>query len=311
MEGSGQSWDYGAIYRTSLQVNWQIEDIIGGDRSLDFATRFLPDAWVEAEALTFLSEREQLAVNHVRAHSYLHIFGFAEEYFLPFVLDHVRARIPTASQPEIRALLHFAEEESKHIELFQRFSEEFRQGFGTPCEVIGPARAVAEQILALSPLGIALSVLALEWMTQVHYVATIRNDHTLDAQFCSLLRHHWVEEAQHTKLDTAIATSIAGGAGPDELAGGVEDLLTIMQILDTGFAEQVELDLAALTRATGRQLSEGEEARYRSVQRRSYRKTFLTSGMRHKNFRTTMASISPSGAATVAAFVEALEADVR
>ena len=162
MEPIQHSDEFGAIYRTALQINWQIDDVIGGERRLDFGTRFLPDVWVDAEALIFLTDAQQRALNHIRAHSYLSILGFAEEYFLPFVIDYVRARVHTGTQGEIRALLHFAEEESKHIELFRRFSDEFRRGFGTPCEIIGPARTVAEQILSMSRPGVALSVLALE-----------------------------------------------------------------------------------------------------------------------------------------------------
>lgn len=46
--------------------------------------------------------------------------------------------------------------------------------------------------------------LHLEWMIQLHYVDSVRADEALDPQFCSLLRHHWMEEAQHAKLDTLI-----------------------------------------------------------------------------------------------------------
>src|SRR5262245_52648241 len=43
-----------------------------------------------------------------------------------------------------------------------------------PCEVIGPSAAVAGQILSKSPLGVALSILHLEWTPQLHYVASVR-----------------------------------------------------------------------------------------------------------------------------------------
>src|SRR5207244_9608732 len=85
-------YDYGAIYRTALKVNWHIDDVIGGEPTLNFRLRFLPDAWVDAAALDFLSEAEQLVVNHIRAHSYLYFLGFAAEYFLPFVVERGRAR---------------------------------------------------------------------------------------------------------------------------------------------------------------------------------------------------------------------------
>jgi hypothetical protein len=308
MEQARHAYDYGAIHRTALQVNWNVEDIIGHGRTLDFSLPFLPETWVDADALDFLSEADKLALNHVRAHSYLYFLGFAEEYFLPFVVDHVRARIHKGSQDEIQALLHFAEEESKHIELFRRFSDEFHRGFGSPCEFIGPAERLARQILSLSPLGVGLSVLQLEWMTQLHYVASVQDNRALDPQFRSLLRHHWLEEAQHTKLDSAIVTSIAQALSTPAIEGGIEDLLAINRILDEGFAEQVELDLTALRLATGRRLVGSEAARYRAVQRRAYRKTFLTSGTRHQGFRATLGDISPAGMVKVAELAEALDA---
>ena len=46
-------------------------------------------------------------------------------------------------------------------------------------------------------------------MTQGHYVESVQNDQELDPQFKSLLKHHWMEEAQHTKLDTLMVEAIA------------------------------------------------------------------------------------------------------
>lgn len=214
------NYDYGSAYRQALRVNWQIDDIVGGEKQLDFRSPFLPDAWVDATALSFLPDAEQLVVNHIRAHSYLYLFGVVEEYIVPFVVDHVRARLSHAAQIELRALLHFAEEEAKHIELFHRFGDEFRAGFGSPCNVIGPPKAVAAQILSKSPLGVALSILQIEWMTQLHYVASVKDNHALDAQVCSLLRHHWLEEAQHTKFDTLLVESRAIPLGAGDRDGG-------------------------------------------------------------------------------------------
>lgn len=288
-------YDYGTTYQQSLRVNWQIDDIIGSDKTLDFEQPFLPDTWVGADALPFLSETDRRTVNHIRSHSYLYLFGFVEEYILPFVVAHVQSRIHKAKQDEIRALLHFAEEESKHIELFQRFAEEFRVGFGSPCDVIGPPEAVASVILSKSPLGVALSILHLEWMTQLHYVTSVRQQVTLDPQFCSLLRHHWVEEAQHAKLDTLMVESIVQTLSESEIHAGIEDYLEIGGIFDEGFAQQVEKDLTAFNLVTRRPLSEQDAEQYRAAQLQSYRKTFLTSGMRHDKFQSTLTALSPEG----------------
>jgi hypothetical protein len=293
------SYDYSTAYRQALQVNWQIDDIIGGEKTLDFRQAFLPDAWVDATTLNGFSEAERLTVNHIRSHSYLYLFGFVEEYILPFVVEHVRSRLHKAAQAEICALLHFAEEEAKHIELFQRFGDEFHAGFGSACGVIGPAEAVATQILSKSPLGVALSILHLEWMTQRHYVASVKDNHDLDAQFCSLLRHHWLEEAQHAKLDTLIVEMLVQNLSEAEIDAGIDDYLAIGGMFDAGFQQQVALDLTSFTTATGRQLADTDAEHYRTGQLQSYRKTFLTCGMRHPKFQATLTAVSPEGAKRV------------
>src|SRR5437773_11377896 len=109
MEQARRIHDYRAIHRTALQVNWRVEDIVGGDRALDFGLPFLPEVWVEADALGFLGEAEKLALNHVRAHSYLYFLRFAAEPFLPFIPAYLSSRIHTGGQAEIHALLHLAE----------------------------------------------------------------------------------------------------------------------------------------------------------------------------------------------------------
>ena len=81
------NYDYGTTYRQALRINWQIEDIIGGEKTLDFQQPFLPETWVDATVLDFLSAPEQLTVNHIRSHSYLYLFGLVEEYILPFLAD--------------------------------------------------------------------------------------------------------------------------------------------------------------------------------------------------------------------------------
>jgi hypothetical protein len=287
-------YDYGSTYRQSLQVNWQVDDLIGGEKTLDFRKSFLPEAWVDADALDFLSEQEKLAVNHIRSHSYLYLFGFVEESIVPFVVEHVQGRLHKAAPEELRALLHFAEEEVKHIELFQRFGQEFRGGFGSTCDVLGSPETMAAAILSKSPLGAGLAILHIEWMTLLHYVSSVRDRVDIDPQFSSLLRHHWLEESQHAKR---------------EIQEGIDDYLAIGGILDGGLTAQMDLDLASFTRATGRTLSEGEATRYRAVQQRSYRKTFLTSGMRHGKFQSMLAAISPEGAQQVAQAADTLVPD--
>src|SRR5262249_55751861 len=150
-----------------------------------------------------LDDSEKLKLNQIRSYTYLHLFRVTEEYILPSVLDHAQASVH-GDDHEMRALLRFAEEEAKHIQLFKWFVREFEDGFGTPCGGIGPAEEIAAAILRHSRLGVFLTTLHIEWMTQRHYVDSVKGAPDLDPLFCSLLKHHWLEEAQHAKLDTLV-----------------------------------------------------------------------------------------------------------
>jgi hypothetical protein len=84
------------------------------------------------------------------------------------VLDHVRTQL-NEDDYRTRALLQFASEEAKHIQLFKKFAEEFQEGFVTNCETIGPPEEIGKAVLSHRPLGVALVILGIEWATQKHY----------------------------------------------------------------------------------------------------------------------------------------------
>ncbi len=198
-------YEYGSILETSVRVNWKLEDVIGR-RTFDYSLPFLPEALAGVSAIRCLSDAEKLKLNQIRGFTYLAMFGLVEEYIVPSVLDHVRTG-DRSDDHEVRALLHFAEEETKHIQLFKWFVREFERGFGTPCGVIGPASDIAAGILDHSPLGVFLTTLQIEWMTQKHYLESVKETKEgLDPLFRSLLKHHWMEESQHAKLDTSTTT---------------------------------------------------------------------------------------------------------
>ncbi|HEX7829709.1 MAG TPA: hypothetical protein VF787_08635, partial [Thermoanaerobaculia bacterium] len=165
-------YSYKETLASSEKVQWTVDEIIGGDKQLDFTKPFMPESLARVEMLDFLDEREKLALNQIRGNEYLCMFGIVEEYILPFVIDHARPLL-SGDDYRVRALLNFAEEEAKHIHLFRRFREEFDNGFGTKCEVIGPADAIGRAILAHHPLAVALNILHIEWMTQRHYTDSV------------------------------------------------------------------------------------------------------------------------------------------
>ena len=292
------AYSYEAILNASERVQWRIEDLIGGDRRLDFTRPFLPESFARTEALDFLSADERRVLSQVRGHAYLAIFGLVEEFILPFVLDHARPRL-AEDDNAVRAFLNFASEEAKHMHLFKRFRAEFDRGFGSRCDVIGPPEAVAKQVLSHEQLAVALVILHIEWMTQRHFIESIRDDSGIDPLFKSLLRHHWMEEAQHAKLDTLMVEAIAAGMSPEEIMKGVDGYLDIGGFLDGGMKQQTELDLAALERAIGRELTPAQRERFLTVQHQANRWTYLGTGMTHGSFLDTLGRLSPAARAKI------------
>ncbi len=276
----------------SQKINWKIEDIIGGVKQLDFTKPFMPESLARVDSLEFLSADEKRLLNQIRGNAYLCIFGLVEEFILPFVMDHTRPQLD-ANDYQTRAFLQFASEEAKHIHLFKRFAEEFRKGFGSECSVIGPPSEIAKAVLTHHPLAVALVILHIEWMTQRHYLDSIADDRQLDAQFKSLLKHHWMEEAQHAKLDTLMVESLAEGCDKQELEKAINDYLEIGVFLDSGLKMQTQFDLEAFERATSRKLTDGEREQFMTTQHQANRWTYLGSGMTHWNFLATVEQLQP------------------
>jgi hypothetical protein len=287
-----ERFSYQAALAAAQRVNWKIEDIVGGDRCLNFTRPFLPEALAQTGRLIFLTGEERRVLNQIRGHAYLHIFGLVEEFILPFLLDHARARLD-GDDHEIRALLQFAGEEAKHIQLFKRFRAEFEAGFGHGCAVIGPADEIAKAVLAHHPLGVALTILHIEWVTQRHYLDSVKDDPSLDPQFASLLKHHWMEECQHAKLDTLMVTGLAQSLDAEEIVQGVEDYLAIGGLIDRGLEQQVALDRQSFEQATGRRLTSSETEIFGQLQHQANRWTFLGSGMSHPRFLATLEALGP------------------
>ncbi|MGC4093142.1 MAG: diiron oxygenase [Polyangiaceae bacterium] len=299
------NYSYPNTLHDSLKINWRVEDLIGNDKSLDFSRPFLPESLARVATLEGLDAREKLVLNHIRGATYLHLFGLVEEFILPFAVERARDGIHQ-SKDRVRALLTFAEEEAKHQQLFQRFAEEFKRGFSTPIEFIGPATSIAETVLAHSPLSVAILILHLEWLTQRHYLESVKTDERLDPQFTSLLKHHWQEEAQHAKIDTLVLEELASQASPAEIDKAIDEFLAIAGILEGGLQQQVHFDLDALERAIGRKLPPDVRAGIFTAQVSSYRWTFLVSGIDQENFSKALAQLSESGLERVRAAGRAL-----
>lgn len=282
---------YQDLLETSRRIQWRVDDLIGGDKGLDFSRPFLPETFARTGSLTFLTPDEQLVLNHIRAHGYLAMFELVEAFILPFVVTQSDAEDGDDDPSRRAALKNFAEEEAKHIALFQRFKREFAEGFGHECGFIGPPEAIRDEVLRHGPLAVGILVLGIEWMSQGHYVESVKDDGDLDPQFKSLLKHHWMEEHQHAKLDGMVVRSLARGRPVEAIEGAIDEYLEMGAFLDGGLQEQVKLDLESLEARLDRRLTDDQRAQFLEVQLQALRWTFLGSAMRNQNFLAVLGDL--------------------
>ncbi|MGE5215897.1 MAG: hypothetical protein ACM3SP_02715 [Chloroflexota bacterium] len=292
------NYSYQGALETSERINWRIDDIIGGEKRLDFSKPFMAESLAQVSELSFLSSEEKRVLNQIRGHEYLAMFGLVEEFILPFAVDHAQAKL-SGDDYRVRALLQFAGEEAKHIHLFKRFRQEFEAGFGSECSFIGPAEDVKKFVLSHSPLGVGIAILHIEWITLRHYIEGVRDNQDLDPQFKSLLKNHWLEESQHTKLDTLIVEELAENASGKEIDRAFEEYGEIGAFIDEGIKQQTEFNVDAFTQATGRKLSKSEREKMTEAVLRGMRWTYLGTGMTHPNFLATVEHIKPQARAQI------------
>jgi len=286
------NYSYQGALEASERINWRVEDIIGGEKRLDFSKSFMPESLAQVGKLGFLSAEEKRVLNQIRGHEYLTMFGLVEEFILPYVVDHARPKL-SGDDYRVRALLQFAGEEAKHIHLFKTFRRDFEAGFGSQCEFIGPAEDVKKFVLSHSPLGVGIAILHIEWITLRHYIEGVKDNQDLDPQFKSLLKHHWLEESQHTKLDTLIVEELASKASAKEIDQAFEEYGRIGAFIDEGIKRQAEFDTEAFIDATKRKLSKSERQAMTEAVTRGMRWTYLGTGMTHPNFLATVEKIKP------------------
>ncbi|WP_037502916.1 diiron oxygenase [Sphingomonas jaspsi] len=290
-------FNYEAVLGSSLRANWKLDDVLRADQELEFSRNFMPESLARTKQLTSLTTDEQRLLNQISAHQYLCIFGVVEEFILPFVLDHARPHL-AGDDWRVRAILNFAAEEAKHIHLFKRFHEAFTRGFPVECEMIGPSEAIGAEVLKHDPLSVGLVILMIEWMTQQHYLGSIRDDGDLDPLFKSLMRNHWMEEAQHAKLDTLIVEALAEGRSEAEIDKAMDEFFEIGGFLDNGLGQQAIFNMEALEKLTGKTYADRDAII--AQQHQAARWTYVGSGMVHERFIATLEALSPNAARRVA-----------
>src|SRR5215471_115688 len=264
------------VIHTSEQVAWTIESVLKPDARFDLKRPFLPDSLANVAKISCLNDAERLTLNQIRGHAYLYLFSFVEEYIIATAVRHSTAEV-FGDHTALRALLRFAEEEVKHQEMFRRACRMLTDAFGLLRDVLPNPQAVAEVILSHKPMAVLLITLHLEIMTQHHFVESFRRGAAdeLDPLFRQMLRHHWLEEAQHAKIDILELRKLAADATPELREQSVDDYIKIVGALDGLLTQQAKNDIATLGRVLGREFTEAEQREMLDAQAGAYRRTFV------------------------------------
>lgn len=284
---------YEPVVALSERVTWLLDDVMREEDRLDFRKPFLPESLAGTRGVVGITDAERLRLNHVRGNAYLHLFTFVEEYIIATTVQHASAEI-FGDEWAVRALLRFGDEEVKHQQLFRRFAAAFARDFGSPCACVPDAAAVASVILTKAPMAVMLATLHLELVTQAHYTDSVRlgtADEDLEPLFASMLRHHWIEEAQHAKIDILELQKLTTMASPEACAAAIDDYLDILKGLDGVLDQQRELDWTSFCAAIGRSPGEDTRASFIRSQRAAYRSAFLLRGLEHRAFREEVAKL--------------------
>jgi hypothetical protein len=300
------SYSYTDVLANSKKVAWTEDEVLAG-RSFDLSKRFLPNSLSGVDNIDCLNEEEKLKLNQIMGNAYLHLFAFVEEFIVPTVAG-AAIDSPYGDEVRQRSLIRFSEEELKHQELFRRSIRMFTDQFGVTPQLIPGREEVASVVRSKSRLAVLVLIDVIEWFVQVHYTEHVLNKTDLDGLFRDLLKHHWLDEAQHAKIDTMLIAEMVEDMPMAEREAAIDEVLELGGAIDGLLQQQIAMNIDALEVATGRIYAEAERADMTAQTLRAWRWTFLVSGLEHPNVVKLVEQITDEGPAKVRAVAQALSA---
>jgi hypothetical protein len=300
------SYSYQDVLTNSKKVAWKEDDVLNG-RSFDLTRRFLPNSLSGVDGITCLSEDEKLKLNQIMGNAYCHLFAFVEEFIVPTVAGEALDN-PYGDEVRQRSLLRFSEDELKHQEMFRRSIRMFNEQFGADPGLIPGREEVASVVRSKSELAVLLLIDVIEWFVQVHYTEHVMDKTDLDPLFRDLLKHHWLDEAQHAKMDTMLIAEMVEDMPIEQREAAIDEVIELGGAVDGLLQQQIGMNIDALEVATGRSFTEEERAEITAETLRAWRWTFLISGLTHPNVVSLVTEITEEGVGKVQAVIEALSA---
>ena len=294
------------VLDNSKKVAWKEDDVLNG-RHFDLSKRFLPNRLSGTDDIDLLNEEEQRTLNQIMGNAYLHLFAFVEEFIVPTVTEAV-LQTPYGDEVRQRSLVRFSEDELKHQELFRRSIRLFTEQFGISPQLIPGREEVAGVVRSKSRLAVLLLIDVIEWFVQLHYTEHVLDKTDLDGLFRDLLKYHWLDEAQHAKMDTMLIAELVEDLPLAEREAAIDEVIELGGAIDGLLQQQIAMNLDALEAATGRVFTESEREEITAKTLHAWRWTFLVSGLEHPNVVRLVEEITEEGPAKLRSVAQALSA---
>ena len=284
------NYSYSQCLDNAYKVNWRIADILG-DRRFDTSQRWLPLSLSGASTSSCLDERERRVLTQVEMAAYAHMFGYVEAFIAPKVSSLARD-FEGDDRAAFDALTNFAAEEVKHINFFRAIHERVNAELGFELALLEGERSTAQFVLGKSTGAVLLLVSAIEWLTQRHFLDAMKDDGGLDEFTRSIFEAHWLEEAQHAKLDHLETIRAFKSMSPAERERAIDELIELVAAIDGLLKQQVEHDIANLSKRLARVFDAREQRELRREILRAKRWTFVMSGVTHPKFEQLFADVT-------------------
>jgi hypothetical protein len=277
-----------AFERASWSYRQSVDDL-----EFDLSRRLLPNRLCGDKLPDWLGPDERHVLNHIRGFSYAHIFLFVEEFIIQQTCSAALTYVQQDSDA-LAAMLRFSEEETKHQRMFARIKDLLSEALGFRPRELAGKEEVAQAINSRSSLAVFMVTLALEWLTQRHYVECFQpHEKELDAGFVRVFRLHWTEEAQHARMDTLQLRMLASTMETEELETSAAEFLELTDAIQRLLLEQDALDLASFEQALGRPFDPDQHSQLLAALNQEWLWTFLVSGLEHSAFQAVFHDVIP------------------
>ena len=284
------SYSYAECLKNSYRINWKIGDVVGG-RHFDTSRPWLPFRLSGAAHIACLTPAEKIKLSQVEMGAYAHLFGFVEEFIAPKMLMLARD-FEIDRREAFDALANFAAEEVKHMSLFREVRASVDGTLGFPLALLPGAPDVARAVLSKNTGAVLLLTSAIEWLTQQHYLCCFESDDSLDPFTKHIFKSHWLEEAQHARMDHLETLRAFRAMSAAERDRAIDDLIELLSAMDGLLQTQAQLDVDNLQACLWRRLGQAEQQQIRIGVLAAKRYTFIESGVTHPSFRDLLGLVA-------------------